>query len=120
MKGVLARLHTLAWTQWDHRNSSQHRPDQRVQKLAAALLDQEMTTAYSRGTADLPLRDRSHFHFPLLDLLAKSTKYKQSWMVNVHAARDRQARRHGEAEDALANSQANSNILHWCRTGRMP
>ena len=119
MKGLLHHLHTLAWTQWDHRNQVLHHPDLKIQRVARALLHQHIAAEYSWGRDDLPPRDHSHFHFPLILLLDKSLIYKKSWIVNVTSARHRQARRRAEAVDTSATTRERSAVEKWCLTGRL-
>jgi len=116
----MKRLHTLAWSQWDHRNKTLHDPDMKWQLAMKQALNNQITTEYSRGISDLPPCDRSHFALPLLSILHKHLDYKKAWLANVSSARNRQARRRQEAADALADSRARSAVLQWSATHKLP
>ena len=118
MRGLLKCLRTLAWSQWKHRNDVMYEPNLKKQQEARSLLHQEIISEYGRGPADLPPRDCSHFATPLMPLLAKSLDSTQTWLVNITAARHRQARRRGEPFDNLASSPARDKVLDWCKTRR--
>ena len=120
MTGLLTRLHKLAWSQWEHRNKTLHDPNMKWQTDMKQALDDTITEEYSRGIADLPPCDRSHFALPLLPLLARSLDYKKAWLVNVTTARHRQARRRSEAADALADTRHRSDMWQFCKTGKLP
>jgi hypothetical protein len=112
---VLHSVHTLAWSQWDHRNTVLHRTDQPRLKKAISILDDLIIHQFQLGPQDLPLVDRHHFANPLGALLFQSTAYKQAWYTNVLAARQRQDRR---ADDLTrVPTDANQRILSWIRTG---
>ena len=72
-----------------------------------------------RGPADLPTRDRSHFRTPLLTLLNKKQAHLQSWLVNVTAARNFQARRVTRANDVIASSRQRSAVLQWITSRKL-
>ena len=111
-------MHELAWGQWDHRNKVMHDPDKKKQKEANDLLKSEITLEFSRGTLDLPPRDHSHFATDLATLLFKPLLTRQAWLVQVTAARHRQARRRGEMFDQMANSDNRTKTLAWCKDKR--
>ena len=85
---------------------------------ANELLKSEMTLEHSRGTMDLPLRNHSHFATDLATLLFKPLTTRQAWLVQVTAARHRQARRRGEVSDQVADSDNRTKILAWCKDKR--
>ena len=118
MKGLLKRMHALAWGQWQQRNNVMYEPDQKKQQEAASLLKSELTKEFSRGPMDLPRRDHNHFATNLATLLSKPILSQQAWLVQVTSARHRQARRRGEAVDIVADDPDRLKILAWCKDKR--
>ena len=118
MKGLLKRLHKLAWGQWDHRNKVMYDPDEKKQQEATAILNSEILMEYSRGPLDLPQRDCSHFTTDLATILHKPLLTRQAWLVQVTEARHRQARRRGEMIDSTTDSENRNKILAWCKDKR--
>ena len=119
IKGLLKRLHELAWKQWDHRNHILHREDQPHQQRAIALLREDIIAEHQRGVEDLPVCNHGPFAISLDELLQKSTPFLKAWISNVHAAREAQARHRNEVSDARGRSRKRSRILHWIETNRL-
>ena len=117
MTQLLQQLHTLAWSQWKHRNDILHEVEQPLLKAALKQLNDEITAEHMKGPADLPDCDSKHFNLPLFALLNRSTPFKQSWLLNVQAARQAQQRRLQLAQEALTLTQSRSHVLNWIRTG---
>ena len=120
MKLLLKRIHQLAWGQWDHRNDVLHNPTSNRNRSLPHQLETEITDEMIRGVEDLPAKDHPHFGWPLCALLNRSNKFKQAWLTNVNAARNRQARRRSDSADARAETGTRSAVLHWARTGVLP
>ena len=118
MKGLLKRLHALAWGQWEHRNKVMYEPDQKKQQEAKALLQAEIVREVGRGPADLPNRDAHYFHIALVNLLEKPLPSQQAWLVNVTAARHRQAEREGYPVDDISETEDRQRVLDWCQNRR--
>ena len=81
-------------------------------------LNHNITDELLVGAGALPLADRHHFDHNLVELLEKSTQYKKNWLLNVLAAKQRQARRQAATLEEQTLSLANSKLLKWMATGR--
>ena len=117
MAKLLHHLHTLTWSQWEHRNKVLYEPDQKVQQAAVALLKDHIQQEHRRGRADLPPRDHSYFTIPLLAILKSTQKQQKTWLINLTSARKHQSSRTA-INDTLAYSPERDSLLHWCKTGR--
>ena len=63
---------------------------------------------------------RRHFRHPLLDLLKKPTSFKQNWLANVIAAKQRYQRILQRDDELVAISKADSQPLHYFKYGYLP
>jgi hypothetical protein len=113
MTGLFKKLYSIAHGQWLHCNATLHEPDKRHQQQALQELKNQIMEEHIRGPADLPTRDRSHFRTPLLTLLNEKQAYLQSWLMNVTAARNFQARKMTHNNDLIASSHNRSAVLQW-------
>ena len=113
MTGLFKKLWSIAHGQWLHRNAALCDPDQRQQQIALQELQAQITEEHMRGIADLPTHDHSHFRTPLLTLLNKHLAHQKSWLKNVTAARNFQARRTNQVNDPLASSTCRTGIEQW-------
>lgn len=113
-QALLSRLLQLARSMWIHRNEMKHRTLRPRHKRMERLLDNAITKAYVEGARDLPPDDRAHYNINLVALLQKNISYKQGWLLNVVAARNRQNRRVARRQQL----QINSNLIRWMKTGR--
>ncbi len=118
LRKLLHHLHQLAWKQWDHRNKHLHQEDGPRELKMDHILHAEITKEYTRGTGALPPRDRTFFQSPLFTILSRNRTAKQRWMLNLHTARQRQARRQGYKEDSYAITPEREQIMDWIETGR--
>jgi hypothetical protein len=115
----LREANNIAWNQWMYRNKYLHEDGTPRYKRAVELLDHEIMQEYLRGSTDLPPVDQRHFSQSLLDLLSCSTTYKQSWYLNVLAARQCNDRRVAATGVDRQESIANARLTHWIRSGRL-
>jgi hypothetical protein len=116
---ILKTTHTLAWSQWDHRNKIVHGVGNMRDKTALALLRSNIIYEFLLGPANLPPADHNHFTHCLHSLLTRTANYQKHWYLNVTAARRRHLRRQGMADEDRAAALANSKIIQWIRTGRL-
>ena len=101
--------------QWLHRNDKKHTSSKPRHKRAAGLLQQDLIWLYMRRRHELLPGDRHRFDINLSDLLHRSPSYKQSWFLNMVAARNRCLRiRSGDPlrEDMPPHYQ---DILSWIK-----
>ena len=119
MTQLMQQLHNLAWHQWDHRNTVLHKTKLPRLNATLELLNDQVTEEYFKGPEELPNHDQQLFVLPLALLIAKPTQYKQSWLRNIHNARQRQQRRLNLAQEAITLSEERSYVLHWMKTGRL-
>jgi hypothetical protein len=119
MRQLLRAAHHLAWSQWEHRNHILHHDEQPRLLRANELLNDAIGQEYLQGVCDLPISDHHHFRAPLGDVLALSTTYKQSWYLNVMAARQRQDRRIQETGVPRQVTDHDPQLTHWIATGRL-
>lgn len=99
LQGTLAKLIRLGRGQWLHRNDEKHVRAKPRHKRAAALLHNAIIWLYAKRTRDLLPGDHSQMDVNLCDLLQRSESYRQSWYLNVVAARNRCLRiRHHDPE----------------------
>ena len=117
---LLKRLNAIAWDQWEHRNGLLHHKDHPRQVAAIRLLHREIAEEWSSGPADLPRSDRSHFRLTFSELFSKPLSYKKSWLLNVHSARQRQARRVANDLELKTLSLDRSRLFQWMLTYRPP
>ena len=117
MTKLLKELHNLAWHQWDHRNKILHKVELPRLKATLEQLDEEIVAELRKGPEDLPPNDRRHFRTSIMALLNRQTPYKQSWLLNVHHARQRQQRRLNLEQETITLQKSRSDILHWIKTG---
>jgi hypothetical protein len=115
----IREANNIAWNQWMYRNKYLHEDGTPRYKRAVELLDHEIMQEYLRGSTDLPPVDQRHFSQSLLDLLSCSTTYKQSWYLNVLAARQCNDRRVAATGVDRQESIANARLTHWIRSGRL-
>ena len=111
----LHALHLLAWSQWEHRNSTLHQLDRPRQRKAEELLNSLIVLELTTGPLSLPAPDHHYFHHPLGQLLYQSLPFRQAWYANVTSARLRHQRKN-LIHDA-DNPTPDENILKWIRTG---
>ena len=78
---------------WQHRNDNVHVPEDVAQ--AREQLNRAVRHQFLRGREDMPAHHSSMFDGHLVQLLARQDLYKQHWLANVVAARERQSRRMG-------------------------
>ena len=119
MTGLLKKLWSIAHGQWLHRNAAQFDPDKRQQQIALKELQNQITEEHMRGVADLPKRDRIHFRIPLLTLLNKRPSHQKSWLKNVTAARNHQARKTNQVNDPLASAPRRTGIEEWMTSKKL-
>jgi hypothetical protein len=117
---VLTSVIHLAWSQWQYRNHYLHEDGTPREKLAISLLHHQITTEFLKGPCDLPVPDQYHFTFSLQAILSRSTTYKQSWYLNVMAARQCQDQRVAATGQDRLISIANSRVVYWTRHRRLP
>jgi hypothetical protein len=111
-------LHHLAHDMWEHRNNIKHRTVRPHDELANRHLNQQIASQWTLGPDGLPPGDHHHFNTPLANLLHRGQKNRQSWLANVLAARQRQARI-DEHDDELNNlSLRDSRLLKWMKYKR--
>jgi hypothetical protein len=119
LSAILRAVHDVAWNQWQYRNRFLHEEGVPRQLRAVSLLHQQITQEFLRGPEDLPPVDHRFFQAPLHSLLSRATTFKQSWYLNVTAARDLQAHRTAALGVDRAESVGNARLTHWIRTGRL-
>jgi hypothetical protein len=118
LRKILRAAHHLAWSQWEHRNKILHHDEQPRAIRAVDSLNDAIGNEYLLGVQDLPALDHHHFLAPLGDLISLSTSYKQSWYLNVMAARQRQDRRILATGQQRIETEPNPQLTHWIATGR--
>ena len=114
---LIKGLWSVAWDQWEYRNSILHSPLHRVHLTLVHQLDAAITQEYSQGLADLPSTFSPLFQLPLTQLLHKPVQYRQHWLHHVASARQR-----GNSEAHPYPSDYNSertSLRRWLRTGRV-
>jgi len=116
--GLLRALHTLAWSQWDHRNHIKHRTKRPRQRTAELQLHEEIIREYTKGPHTLPEGDHHYFNQNLMSLIQKPKRYKAAWYSNLQAARQRQLRIEQHNDELQQLSRTQSGVLQWIRTGR--
>jgi hypothetical protein len=110
---LLSRLHKLGHALWEHRNQVLHNPNSQYNSRMLQQLHQEIIYEYHRGAENLPSRDRGRFLLPLGDILLKPTAHKQTWILNVSAARDAEARRQLQQANLHSQSLQRSQVFQW-------
>ena len=88
------------------------------QFLCELTMEISITEEMLAGARALPFADRYHFEDNLIDLLNKNLKFKQSWLLNVQAARQRYDRQNNQEVAQQTVSRARSKLLKWIATGR--
>ena len=112
---TLRKTHLMAWSLWDHRNRVPHDEKRPRQKQALSLLHDAISNEYLTGLTGLPQSQHYFFRHSLLQLLRRPTHFKQSWLQNLHAARDREARRNL----IITEERTSSALYQWMKTGRL-
>ena len=113
LRGTLTHLLRLGRGQWLHRNDEKHRILRPRHKRADLLLRRAIIWLYSRRTLDLLPGDHQQVNVNLCELLQRSVHFRQSWYMNLVAARNRCLRiRHGiqDLEDPPPHHQ---DIMLW-------
>jgi len=82
-QAFLYKLFRLARLQREHRNEIKHRLKRPRHRRMIQQLHHSITEEMLAGVSALPLVDRCHFEENLVELLQKSLKFKQGWLLNV-------------------------------------
>ncbi|CAB9517064.1 expressed unknown protein [Seminavis robusta] len=112
---IQRRSHLMAWSLWEHRNTTLHDERRPRHKQALHFLHQSITHEYLQGRGTLPPSQHHFFRLCLIQLLSRHTHFKQSWLQNLHAARDREDRR----RMLLTEDRSASALYLWMKTGRL-
>ena len=118
IKGLLVRLHHLAWNQWDHRNKVKQHVTKPTEKHYIELLDREITIQLQLGNNTLQPGDHHHANHNLITLLNRSLAYRKAWLTNITAARLRFHRIQQNNNELELASQEASGIYQWMRDHR--
>ena len=116
IKSLLKLLLKFSKDMWKHRCDVKHWSLTPRHAAEAQRLDLEIADEFLLGPADLPVGARKRFETSLIDVLGKPLLYKQRWLLNAHAARQRQARKRTGDSALLIASQQCSKLLQWIET----
>ena len=99
----------LSWQMWDHRNDILHNSDVYDHLIDMDATDFSIIEEWHAGSDDLPALDQIHFRGISLDeLLAKSSRYRREWLLQVATARA--ALWHNDTDDSVDNREPETYI----------
>ncbi len=85
---LIVAIWDLSWQMWDHRNDILHNSDVYDHLIDMDATDFSIIEEWHAGSDDLPALDQLHFRGISLDeLLAKSSRYRREWLLQVATAR---------------------------------
>lgn len=118
METISRTIRLAAFKQWDHRNTVKHWKERPRHKEAEQELDREITAELMKGPQNLPTIDRKQFKYGCIQLLQKPVRFKQTWVVNVTTARQRELRKRTNDDNLETVSRKRSKLFQWIESGR--
>ena len=112
-RGLLQKLHHLAWHMWDHRNKVNNNVTKPQETQWIGRLHQAIILHYSKGIANLLPGDRHHMRLPIPTLLSRHLNYKKNWLTNVVYARQRFKRIQQRDNELNTISDEEQAIMTW-------
>jgi hypothetical protein len=116
---LIVKLLDVAWDMWDHRNHTQHAPDNPRLRKATNALDTALLEELRKGRGLLP-----EPLWPNLDttedaLLSHTKQYKIAWLRAIEAGRRYALARHAGTDPADIGYEPEREALRkWILTGR--
>ena len=117
LRGLMLKLHHLAWNQWNHRNKCNKKYLKPNDKQGRNLLHQAIARHMREGPSKVLVGDRQLFDHNLVSLFRRPLHSKQDWVANVIDAKQRYQRIILQEDDLKAVSQSDSQLLHWMKHG---
>jgi hypothetical protein len=115
IQGLLRKLCNLNHAQWVHRcnvNATITKPQEREH---IKLMHDLITAEFSSGEEGLLPGDRHLLNCNILRMLQRPLSYKKSWLVRIHAARQRALRIKAKQDDLKLQSQEKSRLYQWLK-----
>ena len=114
IKGLLVKLHHMAWKQWNHRNKIKATITEPHEARADALLNQEITHILTTQMHEMSPADKHSLNRNLIELLNKSEESQRAWLLNASTARQQFLRTQQQNAELVAHSKETSRpIRHF-------
>jgi hypothetical protein len=90
--GLIRKLWTVAWDQWEHRNSILHERDSTKQHtLITQETDRLITWQFAMGMQGASSNNHYLFQEAIEELLKAQLYVREQWLASTQSARERQA-----------------------------
>jgi hypothetical protein len=91
---LIRKLWTVAWDQWEHRNSFLHeRNSTKQHTLLTQDTDRLISRQFTMRVEGLPSNNHFLFQEPMKKLLKAPLYVRKQWLASAQSARERQKRR---------------------------